>query len=133
MVVIVAEKPIDTEHYNRGRVDAILIEHGTHLNTINGNVGRLADAVETQGQQQAKQAREQSNDIHQLVLAIQRLGDAANADRSTVKVTAEALEKQDQTRHDASQNSWTPIQRWSSILVTLAGVGTFIYYVLVHH
>jgi hypothetical protein len=95
--------------YERGRVDATLTEHALHLGKINGSIDRFAD------------------ELHVLVLAIQRLADAADADRSTVKVTAEALKEAEAARRDKSEQGWMPFQRGLAVLGGLAAViGTII-------
>jgi hypothetical protein len=95
--------------YRRGMVDQTLSEHAAHLAKINGSIDRFA------------------HEVGQLTLAIQRLADAADADRSTVKVTAEALEKAEQARRDRSEQGWTPFQRVLAVLGGLAAViGTII-------
>jgi hypothetical protein len=100
--------------YGRGRVDATLDDHSAHLRKINGSIDRFADVVE------------------KLTLAVQRLGDAADADRQTVKVTAEALEKQDQTRRDKGDAHWTPFQRGIAAITGAAALAGIVYEVL-HH
>ncbi len=95
--------------YERGRVDQTLSEHASHLARINGSIDRFAD------------------EVHELTLGIQRLADAADADRSTVKVTAEALEKAETARRDKSEQGWTPFQRGFAVIGGLAAViGTVI-------
>ena len=98
--------------YERGRVDQTLSEHATHLARINGSIDRFAD------------------EVHELTLGIQRLADAADADRSTVKVTAQALEKAEQARWDKSEQGWTPFQRGLAIIGGLAAIIGAIYLIL---
>lgn len=98
--------------YEQGRVDATLIEHAQHLAKINGSIERFA------------------SEVHGLMLAIQRLADAADADRSTVKVTAEALEKAETARRDKSEQGWTPFQRGLAVLGALVAVVGTIYAIL---
>jgi DNA-binding IclR family transcriptional regulator len=97
--------PEDAE-YQRGRVDAELAEHANHLGRINGSIDRFA------------------GELHNLVLAIQRLADAADADRSTVKTTAAALKEAEDARRDKSDAGWTPVQRLLALLAGLAAVAT---------
>jgi hypothetical protein len=91
--------------YERGRVDATLSEHGTHLAKINGSIDRFAD------------------EVVKLTLEIQRLADSAEADRKTVLTTAKALKDADDARRDKGQQHWTPVQR---LLAVLAGLGGLI-------
>jgi vacuolar-type H+-ATPase subunit I/STV1 len=101
-----------TGEYERGRVDAILDEHTKHLLRINGSVERTAD------------------ELHELTLAIQRLADAADADRSTVKVTAEALKEAEAARRDKSASGWTPFQRGLALLAGIGVIATIIFEVV---
>jgi hypothetical protein len=103
-----------TGDYDRGRIDATLGEHAQHLGKINGNIERFA------------------GEIHELVLAVQRLADAADADRSTVKVTAAALKDAEDARRDKSEAGWTPFQRVLAVLMFLAAVAAIVYEA-VHH
>jgi hypothetical protein len=100
-----------SSEYDRGRVDATLTEHGQHLAKINGSMEKV------------------SRELHDLNLGIQRLADAADADRSTVKVTAEALKNAEQARRDKSETSWSPLQRIGAAVAILASLGAIIYYV----
>lgn len=104
--------PEDGGEYERGRVDATLTEHALHLAKINGSIERFA------------------GEVHLLTLGIQRLADAADADRSTVKVTAEALEKAETARRDKSEQGWTPFQRGLAIIGGLAAIVGAIYVIL---
>lgn len=104
--------PEDGGEYERGRVDATLTEHALHLAKINGSIDRFAE------------------EVHELTLGIQRLADAASADRSTVKVTAEALEKAETARRDKSEQGWTPFQRGLAIIGGLAAIVGAIYVIL---
>lgn len=107
----------DNADYERGRVDAELAEHAQHLKQINGSIGRFAD------------------NLHDLVLAIQRLADAAEADRSTVKTTASALREAEEARRDKSAAGWTPVQRLLAVVAGLAALATVagIVWEVFHH
>ena len=86
-----------------GRVDATLEDHSAHLSQINGSIDRF------------------TNEVAALTLQIQRLGDAANADRQTVKVTAAALKDADDARRDKGTQRWTPWQRLIAVVAAVAG------------
>ena len=73
-----------------GEIAARLADHDRHFAAINGSMGRLAD------------------EMHALVLGVQRLGDAADADRATVKTTATALKDADDARRDSTDQRWSP-------------------------
>ncbi len=109
--------------YERGRVDAELAEHASHLATINGSIERFATVL-------ADLTLATNKSMSELILAIQRLADAADADRSTVKVTAEALEKAEVARRDRSEQGWTPFQRGLAVIGGLAAVAGAILAVL---
>lgn len=103
-----------TEEYNRGRLDQEVSEHAVHLGRINGSIERFAD------------------ELAKLVLAIQRLADAADADRSTVKVTASALKDAEEARRDKSAAGWTPFQRILAVVSVLVAVAGILWAIL-HH
>lgn len=100
--------------YDRGRVDAILADHTSHLGKINGSIDRF------------------TGELHNLVLEIQRLADAAEADRSTVKVTAQALKEAEEARRDRSDSGWTPLQRAMAVITVLISFAGILWAVF-HH
>lgn len=81
-----------SEEYDKGHVaggiDARLAGHDEHFARINGS---LADVA---------------NELREVKLALQRLGDAANSDRHTVITTAKALKDAKDAEHAASTTSW---------------------------
>jgi hypothetical protein len=87
-----------------GRIAERLDGHDKHFTDINGSIGRLAD------------------EMHGMALAVQRLGQAADADRATVITTATALEKAAQARRDNSESRWSPTMRLTVIIAALAAV-----------
>jgi glycerate kinase len=94
-----------------GEIAQRLREHDQHFAKINGSMGDVA------------------RELHGLTLAVQRLGDAADADRATVITTATALEKADQARRDTSERHWSPLTRLgiaAGIVVALATVITLV-------
>jgi hypothetical protein len=91
-----------------GKVLERLDSHDRHFSLINGNLVRLAD------------------EMHAMVLQVQRLGDSANADRATVKVTAEALKEAKEASDTASQRQWSPFQRGIAVIGGLAAIGAII-------
>ena len=102
------------EAYERGRVDQTLTDHGIHLAKINGSIDRFAD------------------EVHDLTLVIQRLADAAAADRDTALATARALKDAEESRWEKSRHGWTPVQRLMAFVTALSAVvGTV--YLLVYH
>jgi hypothetical protein len=103
-----------TSDYDRGRVDAILDEHTQHLAKINGSIDRFA------------------GEVHDLVLAVQRLADSTAADRATVLTTAKALKDSDDARRDKGDRRWSPVQRLTAALGGLAAAGAVIAEIISH-
>lgn len=112
--------PTEPSAYDQGHVAgeiaARLAAHDQHFAQINGSMGRLAD------------------EMHALVLGVQRLGDAADADRATVVTTASALEKAEQARRDKTETRWSPMARLITVVVAVAVVaGVLVAYANLHH
>lgn len=76
-----------------GEIAARLAGHDKHFAAINGH---LADMSES---------------LHGLRLAVQRLGDQAEANQSTVLTTATALKDAEEARRDKSEQTWSPWQK----------------------
>jgi len=91
-----------------GEIAQRLHDHDEHFATLNGSMGDVA------------------RELQGLTLAVQRLGDAADADRATVITTATALEKADQARRDTSERHWSPLTRFGIAVAALAAVVTII-------
>jgi hypothetical protein len=106
-----------------GRIDARLADHDRHLAKINGSMDRVADRLDAL-----------VTGSHDLLLAVQRLTDAAEADRQTVKVTAAALKEAEEARRDQSETRWTPMARLITVIVAVAVVaGVIIAYAALHN
>lgn len=110
----------DKDVYDRGVAAGLVLErlsgHDKHFADINGSMGRLAD------------------EMHSLVLQVQRLGDAAEADRQTVKVTAGALKDADDARRDQSTQRWSPMARVITVVGAVgAAVSTIAYLLATRH
>lgn len=99
-----------------GRIEQRLAGYDEHFRTINGSI--------------ADTARE----LHDLVLAVQRLADQAVADAKTRVSTAEAVEKARQeaagaieaerrARADRSDTVWSPVQK---VIALIGAVATII-------
>jgi len=94
-----------------GEIAARLAGHDRHFATINGSMGRVAD------------------ELRDLRLAVQRLGDAADAARATVITTAAALKDAGEARREQVESRWAPLQRLSlgaGIVLAAVGVIAFI-------
>lgn len=98
--------------YERGRVDATLTEHASHLAKINGSIERFAD------------------EVRELTLGIQRLADAADADRTTALATAAALKAAEEARRMKSEEGWTPFQRGLAVLAVLLTAAGVVYAII---
>jgi hypothetical protein len=98
----------DDDAYNRGHAAGGIAErldsHDRHFASINGSLAEVA------------------RQMHQLVLAVQRLGDQAESNAKTVVTTAAALEKAESARRARAERSWSPIARLATVLGTLAAV-----------
>jgi outer membrane receptor for monomeric catechols len=95
-----------------GEIAARLAGHDQHFGAINGSLGRMAD------------------EMHEMRLALQRLGDSAAADRATVVTTAVALKDAEEARRDATDTRWAPLQRWGVAASILFGAGGIIALIL---
>ena len=89
-----------------GEIAAKLKEHDSHLTKINGSMERVADTLQA------------------LTLAVQRLGDQAEADRRTVITTAAALKAAEEARLATSEKHWTPWQRAFAAIGALVALVT---------
>jgi hypothetical protein len=108
------------ESYDRGVAAGQILErlsgHDQHFAQINGSMGRIAD------------------EMHELVLQVQRLGDSANADRSTVRATAAALKEADEARRQQGVRRWSPFQRvMVAVGATAALLGDLAYLLSTRH
>jgi hypothetical protein len=104
-----------------GQVLSRLDSHDDHLAKINGSMGRVADELE--------KLRQLNQD---LLMGIQRLGDAADSDRATVVTTATALEKAESARRDKSVSRWTPFERLIGIAFSIAALIGVLTYLILH-
>jgi hypothetical protein len=88
------------EAYDRGelagQIAARLAGHDRHFEVINGSLAKVADG------------------LHELTMAVQRLGDQAVSRDATVVTTAAALKDADAARRDKSDRSWSPLARLSA-------------------
>ena len=88
-----------------GRVDARLADHDKHFAAINGSLGDIA------------------REMHQLTLAVQRLGDQAISRDATVVTTAAALKDAEEARRGKAEQSWSP---WAKTLAALGGLAALV-------
>lgn len=93
-----------TRGRDAGKVDQRLGDHDTHFAAINGSIARLA------------------TNVAELALSMQRLIDKFDSSQATVIATAAALEKADVARRAKSDQSWSPLARWSTAIGILAAV-----------
>ena len=95
-----------------GEIAQRLAGHDQHLAKINGSMDRVAD------------------ELRELRLQVQRLGDAMTADRATVVTTAAALKDADDARRDQNNQHWTPFQRGIAVIGAIGVIATIVYYAL---
>jgi hypothetical protein len=88
-----------------GEISARLADHDKHFASINGSLERVA------------------NEMHDLVLAVQRLADQAEANAKTVITTAAALKDAEAARRDRTEQGWEP---WQKALAVLGGLGVVV-------
>ena len=93
------------EAYDRGtvagKIDARLAGHDKHFESINGSLAQIA------------------KEMHDLTLAVQRLGDQAVSRDATVVTTAAALKDAEDARRSKTESAWSP---WAKALAVIAGV-----------
>lgn len=105
-----AERDAYDRGHDAGGISERLASHDRHFESINGQLKRVADAMEVMN------------------LEVQRQGDRADASAATVIATATALEKAEIARRAADEQKWTPLQRISLVLgVILALIGVLAY------
>lgn len=104
------ESPQDA--YDRGaaagRIEARLEQYDQHFAAINGSI--------------ADTARE----LHELTLAVQRLGDQAVSRDATVVTTAAALKDAEDARRSKDDQSWSPIARLFAGLAAAAALASLV-------
>jgi hypothetical protein len=90
------------EAYDRGelagQIAARLAGHDQHFAAINGSLADLA------------------REMHDLTMAVQRLGDQAVSRDATVVTTAAALKDAEAARRDKADRSWSPLARLSAAI-----------------
>jgi len=92
-----------------GKIEARLAGHDQHFAAINGSIAHLAE------------------EMHQLTLAVQRLGDQADANARTVITTAAALKAAEDARRALSEQRWSPVQK---LFAVVAGLGALVALVI---
>jgi hypothetical protein len=106
-----------------GEIAQRLRDHDQHLNKINGSMDRVAD------------------ELAGIRLQMQRMADAMAADRATVTVTAQAVEKEREstalavekqrlTRRDQAERRWSPFARFAVAVGAVAAVAAIAAFLL---
>jgi hypothetical protein len=85
-----------------GAVETRLAGHDRHFAAINGSLATVAD------------------EMHQVVLGIQRLTDQAASDRQTVIATAAALRLADEARRTQTAERWSGVQKLLALWAAIA-------------
>jgi multidrug resistance efflux pump len=108
----------DQTEYERGvaagQVLSRLDSHDQHLAKINGSMDTVA------------------SELKQLNLNVQRMSDAAEADRAKAVVVAEALDKAETNREKTVARRWSPVERLIGLLFALAALISVVAYLIVH-
>ena len=97
-----------------GALSERLAEHDRHFTRINGSMERIAA------------------EMHELVLAVQRLADAAEADLTTALTLAAGLKDADQARRDSTEQHWSPVARLIAAVAAFAALASVILYATLH-
>jgi hypothetical protein len=92
-----------------GGIEARLAGHDRHFEAINGSLAKMAD------------------EMHLMTLGVQRLGDQAEAAAKTVVTTAAALKDAEEARRNATEQSWSPIQKALAVLGSLIAAAGLIW------
>jgi hypothetical protein len=92
-----------------GEIAARLAGHDRHFASINGSLEKIA------------------TEMHALTLAVQRLGDQAEANAKTVISTAKALKEADETRRQSYEQGFSPIQK---VIAVVGAVGVLVVIVV---
>jgi len=98
-------------------------DHGHAAGQIAGQLTALSARVGEMSATLSRLADAQAS----LVLQLQRLEDAAAADRETVLATARALKDADETRQAASERRWSPLARLGAAVGALAALAGIIF------
>lgn len=95
--------------FTLGSIASRLDDHDRRLSVINGSQGRMAD------------------ELTAIRLAIQKLGDQAEARDKTVVATAVALKEAEDVRRSKTEEGWAP---WTRVAVVCGGVGVVLSLIL---
>jgi hypothetical protein len=87
-----------------GEIAARLAGHDKHFAVINGSLDHVA------------------NELRDLTLAVQRLGDQAVSRDATVLTTAAALKEAEAARRDKSEQAWSPVAKAFAVIAAVATV-----------
>lgn len=87
-----------------GETDARLAGHDQHFASINGSLATI------------------SEQLRAMTLAVQRLGDQAEANARTVVTTAAALKEAEAGRRSSAEQAWSPLTKIFAVIAALAAV-----------
>ena len=88
-----------------GKIEARLADHDKHFAKINGSLDKVAQ------------------ELHDLKLAVQRLGDQAISRDATVITTAAALKDAEDARRHSADQRWSP---WQKIIAVVGAIGVIV-------
>ena len=109
----------ESAEYDRGvaagEIAQRLKEHDGHLGAINGSIDATAKALD------------------RLAMQVQRLADAADADRAKAVALATGLKDADEARRNTETQRWSPLTRLGVILGAVAAGIAIVAFALAHH
>ena len=112
--------------YDRGVAAGQLLQrldgHDEHLARINGSIGDSARAQEA-----AARA------LDRLAMQVQRLADAADADRAKAVALATGLKDADEARRNTETQRWAPLTRLGLVLGAIAAAIAIVAAIATHH
>ena len=106
-----AESEFDRGHA-AGGIEARLAGHDKHFAAINGSLGDIA------------------KELNKMTLAVQRLGDQADANAKTVVSTASALKAAEDARRAKAVQAWSPVQKILAVIAAVATVTSLVLAVI---
>ena len=109
----------ESAEYDRGvaagEIAQRLKEHDGHLGAINGSIDATAKALD------------------RLTMTVQRLADAADADRAKALALATGLKDADEVRRNTETQRWSPMTRIGLVLGAVAAGIAIVAFLVTHH
>ena len=108
--------------YKRGVTDRRLDGHDEHFARINGSIADTGKSVDGL-----------RGSVDRLAMQVQRLADAADADRAKAVALATGLKDADEARRNTETQRWSPLTRLGVILGAVAAGIAIVAFALAHH